>query len=517
MAFFRTPSRGWTRAVFATSALVAATLLAACGGGSSGSAATSTTTTNTATSLATTSGTVTGFGSVYVDGVELEDALATTRVENADGSYTNVALKLGQRISVAHDSGGTASSITVGTALVGAVSSLNTTANEFKVAGQWVSVNSDATLGTVTVYGGGYTALADVVAADLAEVHGSLVYSSTHAAYVVQATRVEKKATISAVRILGKVASLNTTAKTFAINGVTVQYGSATVVPSGTTLANDQVVAVWGPSGSLTGTTLAATRLRVLSSTAASTVVSGTAQVGGVVSGYSATANTFTLDGVVVSLASATVTPTGSAVADGAYVQVKGAFDSAGVLVATTISVRQQSTTTATATVRLKGAISSFVDASSFVVRSLPVDASAITLATACPGVTLANGVVVDITATSQAGTDVVKASSMACQTATSYTMRDLSGTAGTVDTTAKTFVLTQTSATTQNVLWTDQTAWGTGVTSATLSGLSLVVEGYLNSASVLVARSIRLQGTDDSDKYGNGNGWDVYNRNHRR
>jgi Domain of unknown function (DUF5666) len=293
------------------------------------------------------------------------------------------------------------------------------------------------------------------------------------------------------------------------------------VVPTGSTLANDQVVAVWGPSGSLTGgssPTLAATRLRVLSSTNAGTVASGTAQVGGVVSGYSASANTFTLDGVVVSLASATVLPTGRTVADGAYVQVKGTFDSAGVLVATTVSVRQQSTTTATATVRLKGAISGFVDASSFVVRSLPVDASAIDLATACPGVTLANGVVVDITAMQQAGTDVVKASSMACaSTASTYTMRDLSGTAGTVDTTAKTFVLTQASATTQNVLWTDQTAWGTGVTSSTLSAASVVVEGYVNSASVLVARSIRLQGTDDSDKYGNGNGWEVYHRNHRR
>jgi len=519
MAFFHIRSSGLTRAALAAWALAATSLLVACGGGSSGSAATATTT-NTATSAATTSGTVTGFGSVFVDGVELEDALASTRVENADGSYTNVALKLGQRISVAHDSSGTASSITVAAALVGAVSSLDTAANAFKVAGQWVSVNSDATAGAVTVYGGGYTALADLVAGDLAEVHGSLVYSSTHAAYAIQATRVEKKTTISAVRILGKLASLNTTAKTFSINGVTVQYGSATVVPTGSTLANDQVVAVWGAGGSLTGgssPTLAATRLRVLSSTTASTVASGTAQVGGVASGYSASANTFTIDGVVVSLASATVTPTGSTVADGAYVQVKGTFDSAGVLVATTVSVRQQSTTSATATVRLKGAISSFVDASSFVVRGLPVDASAIVLATACPGVTLANGVVVDLTAAQQTGTDVLKASSMRCVAASTYTMRDLRGTAGTVDSSAKTFVLTLASSTAQNVLWTDATAWGTGVASATLSGASVEVEGYLNSASVLVARSVRLQGTDDADRYGTASGWSSYNSSHPR
>jgi hypothetical protein len=246
-------------------------------------------------------------------------------------------------------------------------------------------------------------------------------------------------------------------------------------------------------------------------------VASGTAQVGGVASGYSASANTFTIDGVVVSLASATVTPTGSTVADGAYVQVKGTFDSAGVLVATTVSVRQQSTTSATATVRLKGAISSFVDASSFVVRGLPVDASAIVLATACPGVTLANGVVVDLTAAQQTGTDVLKASSMRCVAASTYTMRDLRGTAGTVDSSAKTFVLTLASSSAQNVLWTDATAWGTGVASATLSGASVEVEGYLNSASVLVARSVRLQGTDDADRYGTASGWSSYNSSHPR
>ena len=103
----------------AGAALLSALVLAACGGGSGGSASTA-----ASSSVAqTASGTVTGFGSVYVDGVEIEDARATTRVENADGSYSATALQLGQRVRVAHDGSGTASGVTVDAAVIGAVAS----------------------------------------------------------------------------------------------------------------------------------------------------------------------------------------------------------------------------------------------------------------------------------------------------------------------------------------------------------------------------------------------------------
>lgn len=488
-------------------------LLAACGGGG-GSSGTGTT---TATTTETTAGTVNGFASVIVDGKEIEDATASTRVENADGSYTNVALKLGQRVEVTQSvtRSGTNTSTVTGTtsilvhaAVVGAASNINSSAGEFKAAGQWVKANTDATAGPVTVYGGGYTSLASLAANDLVEVHGSAAYSTAKAAYVIQASRIDKQASISAVRISGKVTSLDTTAKTFALNGVSVKYAAATLVPTGTTLANDQTVLVWGPSGSLTGGSapvLTATRLRINTNT--STTASGTGQLGGLVSAYNATAKTFEIDGISINAATATLTPTGASLASGAFVDVSGSFGSGGVLTATSIRVRQQDTTAALATIRLNGAISSFVSATSFVVRGLPVDASAIDLSTACPGVTLANGVVVDINATQQTGTDVLKASSMRCKSSTTgYTMRGVQGTAGTVDTTAKTFVLTQTTGT-QKVLWTDQTAWGTGVTAGTLSTVTstLVVEGYVDTSTLLVARSIRVLGTADVDRYAPG------------
>ncbi|MEY2952332.1 MAG: putative exported protein [Pseudomonadota bacterium] len=529
------PNSGvWQRGLFG---LALCALLAACGGGGGAGG-----TGGGPPAAVTTAGTVTGFGSVIVDGTEIEDALANTYVENADGSTTNVALKLGQQVRVEQPGGGAASVITVGAAVIGAVSSVTVSAGEFKAAGQWVKVNSDTAAGPVTVYGGGYTALGSMAAGDLVEVHGSAAYSTTKAAYVIQASRVEKKASISAIRLTGKIASLNSTARSFAINGVTVQYTNATVVPAGSTLANDQSVVVWGASGALAGGTapvLTASRLRVLGGADASNVTSGSGQVSGLVSGYNATAKTFAIDGINVSLGSAAVAPAGASVGNGAYVQVSGSFGANGVLAATSVRVQQQNTSTTTATLRLSGAVSNYVSTTSFVVRGVPVDASAIVLATACPGVTLTNGSVVSVTAVQQTGTDVVKASRLECKAASGvpiYTMRTLSGTAGTVDSTARTFVLTITATstrpagtattvtvplvTTQKVLWSEQTAWGIGVSANSLNSAKVVAEGYLDSGNSLVARSIRLQGTEDVDRYSpsstGSSAWDDYDRDFR-
>jgi hypothetical protein len=490
----------------ASAAVLIALVLAACGGGG-GSSSTSTITTTSQSA----SGTVTGFGSVYVDGVEFEDAKAYTRVENADGSYSPVALQLGQRVRVAHDSDGTASTVTVDAALIGTVAagSIDTSALSFKVAGQPVKANIDSTAGQLTVYGGGYTAFTDIAAADLVEIHGSAVYDSTTSAYVVKAARIEKKAAISSVRVMGKIANLDTTAKTFTINSLSVSYASATLAPSTATLANDQTVAVWGPSASLvsSGSTLnlTASRVRVINSSLADTITSGTTQLGGLVSNYSASTGSFELEGVKVVVGTATLTPTGATIGNGAYVQVSGTVGADGSITASAIRVRQQSTVDDTASVRLTGAIESLTDQSSFVVRGVPVDAAALDVTAACPGVTLAAGTVVKVTATIQAGTDVVLASSLSCISATTYTMRSLSGTAGTVDTTAKTFILTTASATTRKVQWSDQTVFA-GVTAAALDTASVLVEGYLDSAGTLVARVIRnpavVSGRQDSDAY---------------
>lgn len=477
-----TPSK-WARGA---SALCLALVLQACGGGSTTPISSADTTSQIA------NGVVTGFGSVFVDGVEIEDANASVVTENHDGSTTNTVLQMGHRVRVAHNGKGTASAVTLDAAVIGTVSAKDATAQTLTVAGQKVKVVTDSTVGTLTAFGGGYSSIGDVVVGtDLVEVHGTPVYDSVSKTYTVNATRIAKvTASTGRMQVAGTLSNLDTTAKTFAINGLTVNYSTAALRPASATLANGTVVTVYAPVTALTGTTVTASHLKV-NRLQDSTLSVSTAQIGGQVSKYDSTAKTFEVQGIKVTISSATtINPNGKTVADGAYVNVSGTVGTDGSFTASNIQVREQSTSSDLASVKLIGVISDFVDNTSFVVRGVPVDASGITVSEKCPNVTLANGVEVQVTASQQAGTPVVLATNLSCKVQSAVVIRPVDGTASAVDATAKTFTLTLSSAsTTQAVQWNSSTTF-VGVTAATLANSTVRVEGYL-SGTTLVARTI--------------------------
>lgn len=473
--------------------------LSACGGGGDSTTAATTATETAAATTLVSQGAVSGFGSVYVNGVKLDDSGASSLAYAADGSTSAHALRLGQQVRVEHDASGKASRVLVDAAVIGSVSSVNATAGTLVVAAQTVKINTDSAAGPVTVFAGGYTALADVLAADLVEVHGTPVYNSTTAKYEVQATRIEKRTAVAEVRVTGKLSALDATAKTFSLNGLSVAYGTATLRPASAVLANDQNVIVWSKTYT-SGTALTASGVRVVNTTT-DLPATTQARLSGVASNVTSTG--FEVAGVkVTTQTSTTVTPAGASVANAAYVGVTGVVQTDGSVLASAIQVRQSDTTDDSARIRLSGPITGYTSATSFVVRGVPVDASAITLATACPGVTLADGVNVNVVAKAQAGTDVVLASGMTCP-ASAASFRDVRGTPSVVDTTAKTFTLTTASGAVQKVQWSDTTAWGGTLTSATLAATTTVAaEGYLDSAGVLQAKELRVPGTRDSDVY---------------
>jgi hypothetical protein len=485
--------------------------LTACGGGGDTVAST----TQTAASTQISDGVVSGFGSVYVNGVKLDDSSAASLSYAADGTTLAQALRLGQQVRVEHNASGKASRVLVDAAVIGSVSSVNATEGSLVVAAQTVKVNTDSAAGPLTVFAGGYTALADVLATDLVEVHGTPVYNSTTTRYDIQATRIEKRTAVADVRVTGKLSALDTTAKTFSLNGLTVSYGTATLRPSTAVLATGQNVIVWSKTYT-SGTALTASGVRVVN-TSTDLPATTTARLSGVVSNVSSTG--FEVAGVkVTTQTTTTVTPTGATVANAAYVGVTGVVQTDGSVLASAIQVRQSDTTDDSARIRLSGPVTSYTSDTSFVVRGVPVDATGITLATACPGVTLANGVAVNVVATAQAGTDVVLASSMTCPAAATA-FRDAKGAPSAVNTTAKTFTLTTASGTTQAVQWSDTTVWGGTLTAATLSAATTVIaEGYLDSAGVLQVRELRVPGTRDSDAYdatsmvASDHGWGRYN-----
>jgi len=134
-------------------------------------------------------GSVTGFGSVILDGVTYEDTNASVYAENAQGSADQTRVKLGQRIRVTHSQTGVADKIMVLPQLRGVASSALDNDGWFQLLGQWVHVISPTnTQSTATVLEG----LTTVGIGDALEVHGTWTFDSGKSTNVLVATRIEK-------------------------------------------------------------------------------------------------------------------------------------------------------------------------------------------------------------------------------------------------------------------------------------------------------------------------------------
>lgn len=227
-------------------------LLTACGGGGGGGAA----------SNGTTVGVVTGFGSVYINGVEYETDSASIHMD--DRSVAETSLGVGDvctlRGSVNADGvTGTASSVSCRDELEGYVLDLSSLAadgtGQINVMGQTVTVTADSVFDSDTL-----AAITDLAVNDIVEVSGF-----SDGAGNILATRIETKNAAEDVEIKGLVSGLDSTAMTFNIGGLVIDYSSASEVTS--SLADGLYVEVkttQALSGSLaTGFTLTASKVEM--------------------------------------------------------------------------------------------------------------------------------------------------------------------------------------------------------------------------------------------------------------
>jgi len=204
-------------------------LLSACGGGGSSSS----------NNNSTFSGTVTGFGSVFVNGVEFETAGTSFSVDDDNGTEDD--LKVGMKVTVVgsidgNGTTGTATLISYNDELEGIVINngigAGQTTGDINIMGQTVSITS-----TTIVEG---VATPDLITA------GMIVEVSGHSSGmgVIQATRLEVKATDLAtylathpagIEVKGIVTMHDAVNSKFDIGGITVDYSGATLddMPTG--------------------------------------------------------------------------------------------------------------------------------------------------------------------------------------------------------------------------------------------------------------------------------------------
>lgn len=455
----------------ALAALAAAVLTAACGGGVGSG--------GTGSAAQVAQGTVSGFGSVIVDGQRYDDRGIGAHREDEPGVERLSDVRLGDQVEVEVDDRGLPTGLHVHTTLAGALDTL-VAPDRFVVLGQEVQVNADAATGPVTQFGGGYTGAADLAAGDAVEVHGVIVPEGSGSR--VRATRIERLAALPAyLKASGLVSALD--AAGFRLGALAVHTTGALIEPAGRTLQAGQLVTVFarptGRSGSAAAPVLQADAVRIREAGGAGTRLT----LGGNVAALDTVAERFRLGALTVHYTGATLSPPMLALAEGQYLRVSGVLRADGSLQADAIALRDGRNEPES---ELKGSIVGFDAATQrFSLRGVAVDASAAQIED-CAGGVLAEGLYVEVEG--RLGPTGVLAREVSCENEPSGGTVGRKGTAGSVDAEARRFVLT-TSSGTVSVAWGDNTLFEE-VTPQTLDGRRVEVEGVFDGA-VLNAKKV--------------------------
>lgn len=450
-------------------------------------------------------GTVTGFGSIYVDGVAYDDSAAEVEVESADGSVSRTETKLGQRVELVYalDGSGTAGydralRIRVQASVVGSVERVDS--DGFVVLGQTIKTNTDAAAGPVTVFetaSGAPADLSALVAGAAVEVHAIRRDGSGGSA--LQATRVELLDSLTQVRVSGRVTA--TASGAFSLGGLQVTTAQATFVPSGSSAPSvGEWVTVLAQAADYdqAAATLAARRVRI-GDRVTQAVLDDEAQFSGYVAELSDDGSRFKIGSVTVQLAAGTrYDPSGSTVVAGQYVRVEGSYQADGSLLARELHFYSEQDHC-----ELHGSVFSYDStANTFRVRDTLVRLAENTSWQGCTAQTLQNGAYVEVKG--QYGTGGMVASSVACSSDGGAAGRVIErhGQVAGLDRSARRFTLSHSDGgetpSLVQVRWTDTTYFRAPLSvSSLVDGQDIEVEGVLEGsgdAAVLVATKIKQQ-----------------------
>lgn len=333
--------------------------LAGCGGGVDSG--------GTGARAASARGPVTGFGSVIVNGVHFDDSSAS--VTDAEGTARSPDdLKLGMTTTirgsaVVVDSNGTrstATSIVLGSAILGPVDNIDTVAKTLVVLGQTVEVTPTTVFDSSL--NGGLMALS---VGNMVEVYALFDALNNH----YSATRIEPKTNVPAYRLRGLVSNLDVATKAFNIGSDRISYAGVRANDVPATLANGRFVRVQLQTAPVGGAWIAVwlqDGVRPLGD-------QDEARVEGLITDLTSSTQ-FSVDGLSIDARHASVTG-GAALGLGIRVAIAGTA-SGGVLVASEVQIKTE-TDVEHEGFELDGAISAIDTANkNFVLRGVTVDYS---------------------------------------------------------------------------------------------------------------------------------------------
>jgi len=273
----------------------------------------------------TATGPVTGFGSIFVNGVEYTTTSAQIHIDDQPGSESQLAV--GEIVTVtgtlnADDMTGTATQVIFLGNVLGPVTAVNVPTDTLVVLGQTVLVTAS------TVFDPSIQPpqIAGIKTDDRLEVSGFPDSSGR-----IVASHIQLAPTNSALRVQGVVQGLDTSAFVFHVNALAVDYSAATLHG---TLSDASLVDVEGSSLSAAGA-LMATTVTVLPPPGGAPDSRG--EVEGLITTFTSISD-FVVNGVhVTTNASTQFVLNGIALGVDVRVDVEGSFDSSGTLVAESV------------------------------------------------------------------------------------------------------------------------------------------------------------------------------------
>jgi hypothetical protein len=325
-------SAGFTRREGLLALVGAVAALSGCGGGGDAGGIASIASVGSGGTGSFSSGAITGFGSIIVNGVRFDDSQA--RITDDDGVVHNPDdLKLGMVVSITAStittgvsgSSATATSITFGSELRGPITSISGQA--LVVLGQTVQVGADTVFDDGIIGG-----LAGLLVGQIIEVHGFADPSTNQ----ILATRIERDASAATLKLQGQVQALNTTAKTFTIGSVTISYAGIAAPALPANLANGLLVQVVLAPAPATGTRTALSVRPV----AQQVEDHADAELEGTVTAFTSVTS-FSVNGVAVDASKASFPNGNAALKLGARVEVEGSTVN-DVLVASEVKVENE-------------------------------------------------------------------------------------------------------------------------------------------------------------------------------
>ncbi len=310
-------------------------LLAACGGGGSSDSVTAGIDRG---GIVTATGSITGFGSVHVNGVHYVTTGATITLDDNPGAESD--LRVGQVVRIEgrieqDGVNGTATRVIFDDEVEGPVQSIDLVNSRLVVLGRTVQVSTQTSFDDSI----SPRSLEGVAVGDRIEVSGLVATTG-----VVEATRIERKTAQSSVEVKGTISSLDTNARSFLLSQLTVSYASAQLngFDSGQPASGDRVEAF----GTVDGNgVLVATRLEKESGESAGNT-DEQADYEGLITSF-VSASDFSVAGQRVTTTASTAYEGGTAsnLALDVPVEVEGRFDASGVIVATKVQFRRVSDT----------------------------------------------------------------------------------------------------------------------------------------------------------------------------